>query len=127
MAIDPHQEPKLSQATTSLAVALAMVGVAIAAFFLSTYISGSVEERIPVANLFMGILLCIAGLVLAGMVLHGRGSWREVASFLLPALVAGLAALRFGFAGVLLVVVAGSLVYQLLRRHRRRVLRADET
>jgi hypothetical protein len=100
-------------------VALAIIGVAIAAFFLSTYVYGLAEGRIPVANLFMGILLCIAGLVLSGMVLHGRGSWSEVASLLVPALISGLAALRFGFAGAFTVVLAGSLVDQLLRWRRR--------
>lgn len=122
MSIDPLQEPKRVQAASSLVVALAMIGVAIAAFFLSTYISGAAEGRIPVANLFMGILLFTAGLVLSGLALRGRGSWSEVAALLLPALVAGLAALRFGFAGVFSVVVAGSLVYQFLRWRRRSAL-----
>jgi chromate transport protein ChrA len=122
MSIDPLLEPKRVQVARSLVVALAMIGVAIAAFFLATYISGAVEGRIPAANLFMGILLCTAGLVLSGMVLHGRGSWSEVASLFLPALVASFAALRFGFAGAFLVVVAGFLVYQLLRWRRRRTL-----
>ena len=119
MSIDPLEEPKRVQAARSLVAALAMIGVAIAAFFLSTYISDAAEGRMPVANLFMCILLCTAGLVLSGMVLRGRGSWGEVASLLLPALVAGLAALRFGFAGVFSVVAAGFLVYQLLRWRRR--------
>jgi hypothetical protein len=115
MSIDPLLEPQRAQAARSLVVALAMIGVAIAAFFLAAYLSGLAEGRIPVANLFMCILLCTAGLVLSGMVLHGRGSWREVASILLPALAASIAGFFFAFAGVFLVVVAGSFVYQLRR------------
>ena len=124
MSTDPLLESKRVQAARSLVVALAMIGVAIAAFFLATYASGALEERFPVANLFMCILLCTAGLVLSGLVLHGRGSWSEVASLFLPALVAGLASLRFGFGGVFLVVIVGSVAYQLLQwRTKKRAAR----
>jgi hypothetical protein len=122
MSIDPLQEPKPVQAARSIAAALSMIGVAIAAFFLSTYIAGATEWRIPVANLFMAILLCTAGLVLSAIVLRGRGSWREAASLILPAVVAGAAAFRFGFAGVVSVVVAASLVGWLLQWRRRSTL-----
>ena len=122
MSTDPFPEPKPAQFGRSLVAALAMIGVAIAAFFLATYISGVAGGRIPMANLFMCILLCAAGLVLSGIVLYGRGSWGEVASLLLPALVAGFVALRFGFGGVLLVVIGGSVVLTLLRWRRRSVV-----
>ena len=124
MSTDPLLEPKRVQAARSLVVALAMIGVAIAAFFLATYIAEAAEGRISVANLFMSILLFTAGLVLSGMVLYGRGSWSEVASLFLPALVASFAALRFGFAGVFLVVIAASLVHRVLLWRRRRALPA---
>jgi hypothetical protein len=71
---------------------------------LAVYLSQSSRTGIPTANLFVSIAVCIAGLVLSGMALRGRGSWREVASFAIPALVGTVAALRFGPAGAFFVL-----------------------
>jgi hypothetical protein len=54
--------------------------------------------------------------VLSVIALRGRGSWKEVASFSLPALVAAAVAFHFGVPGVYLAVVLGYLAYFVLRR-----------
>jgi hypothetical protein len=85
MSTDPLLESNRVKVAKFVAVALAMIGVAFAAFFFAAYLYELLDALLPVANLFLGILLCTAGLVYSGMVLHARGSWKEVAALALLA------------------------------------------
>jgi hypothetical protein len=101
-----------------VAITLCMIGVAVAAFFLSVYATDIFGLRIPAENLWISMLLLTAGLTLSGIALRGGGSWKEVASFGLPAMVTALVALRFGMLGVFSAFIVGYFVY-LVERWRR--------
>lgn len=128
MITDPLKETTKVKVAKFAIVFLGMLGMAVAAFLLADYISNATGARVPVANLFWGLVVCTAGLVLAGMALHGRGPWTEVAGLAVPALIAALAALRFGLAGVVVVYVVAHLVYLALRWQRaKRLPKVHET
>jgi hypothetical protein len=118
MATDPLQESNRVKLAKFVAITLCMIGVAIAAFFLAEYATDIYGLRIPAENLWISILLLTAGLMLSGIALRGGGSWNEIASLGLPALMTALVALRFGMPGVLSALIVGYFVY-LVERWRR--------
>jgi chromate transport protein ChrA len=128
MSTGPLQDSTGTKVAKFMAATLAAIGVAAAAFAASIYVSGLFDLRVPVANVSLSILLGAAGLVLSVIALRGRGSWKEAASFSLPALVAAAVAFRFGVPGVYLAVVLGCLAYLVLRRLQSwRSSKSDET
>ena len=128
MTTDPLRVPTPVRVRTFVLVTLATIGIAVATFALAAYLTEVLGLRIPVANLWLSILLCTGGLTLSGMALRGRGSWREVASFMLPGLVAAIVALRFGMPGVYLAFFLAYFLYLMLRWWRtKQPPKADET
>jgi hypothetical protein len=117
MATDhPLHESTRARVAKFIFATLGAISIAAAAFAASVYLSDLLELRAPVANVWLSILLGAAGLVLSGISLRGRGVWKEVASFSLPALVAAAVAFYFGMPGVYLAVFSGYLAYLALRR-----------
>ena len=127
MPTDPLHESTRVRVTKSVLIALGIIGSAIAAFLLAIYLYGALNGSVPLANIFLSIVLCSVGFFLSGLSFHGRGSWREVAILSLSFLAAALAAFRFGPMGFLLVFAALYLAHRFLGwREKLRQRKADE-
>jgi hypothetical protein len=128
MTTPPLQESNSATMTRFVAVVLLTICVAVAVFVLAAYSTYVFALPVSVTNLALSIALCLAGILLSVMTLHGRGTWKEIAGFAVPAAVAVTVSLAFGMPGVYLAFFLAYAAHLLYKWWQRRLpTLTDET
>jgi len=115
MTTDPFHEPTYLRITKFLVITLVVIGIAISAFSLSVYLTDMLGLSIPAANLSLAILVMAVALSLSALALRGRSTWKEVAGFMLPALVTAFVAFKFVMPGVYLAFFLAYILFSAQR------------